>query len=79
MSYDENRISDQIDGGLHEQKQMYISDVRGEIKQLSHNCRRRDCVFHNGISKNDNVLCSHKRPEIISDKDGMKRCFSYCQ
>ena len=28
MSYDENRISDQIDGGLHERKQLILSGVR---------------------------------------------------
>ena len=28
MSYDENRISDQIDGGLHEQEQLFLSGVR---------------------------------------------------
>jgi len=27
MSYDENRISDQIDGGLHEQEQLFLSSV----------------------------------------------------
>lgn len=27
MSYDENRISDQIDGGLHEQEQLFLSRV----------------------------------------------------
>jgi len=78
MSYDENRISDQIDGGLYEQKQLHISDVSGSIKELNHYCRRRDCAFHNGISKRGNVLCSHKKPDVVSDKDGMKRCFSYC-
>lgn len=76
MSYDENRISDLIDGGLHEQKQLHISG--GSIKELNHYCRRRDCAFHNGISKRENVMCSHKSPEIVSDKDGTKRCFSYC-
>jgi len=25
MSYDENRVSDQIDGGLHEKKQFIVS------------------------------------------------------
>jgi hypothetical protein len=78
MSYDENRISDLIDGGLHEQKQLHISGVSGSIKELNHYCRKRDCVFHNGISKRDNVMCSHKSPEIVSDKDGTRRCFSYC-
>jgi hypothetical protein len=28
MSYDENRISDQIDGGLHEREQLILSGVR---------------------------------------------------
>ena len=28
MSYDENRISDQIDGGLHERKQLFLFGVR---------------------------------------------------
>ena len=27
MSYEENRISDQIDGGLHEQEQLFLSRV----------------------------------------------------
>jgi hypothetical protein len=27
MSYDENRISDQIDGGIHEQEQLFLSRV----------------------------------------------------
>ena len=27
MSYDENRISDLIDGGLHEQEQLFLSHV----------------------------------------------------
>lgn len=52
--------------------------VSGSIKELNHYCTRRDCVFHNGISKRENVMCSHKKPEVVSDKDGMKRCFSYC-
>lgn len=54
------------------------TDVSGSIKELNHYCRRRDCVFHNGISKRENVMCSHKKPDVVSDKDGMKRCFSYC-
>ena len=28
MSYDENRISDQIDGGLHKREQLILSGVR---------------------------------------------------
>lgn len=28
MSYDENRINDQIDGGLHEREQLILSGVR---------------------------------------------------
>ena len=54
------------------------SDVSGSIKELNHYCRIRDCIFHNGISKRENVMCSHKNPDVVSDKDGMKRCFSYC-
>lgn len=45
--------------------------------ELNFYCRKRQCVFHNRISKKDNVLCSKNKPEILSDKDGMKRCFSY--
>lgn len=31
MSYDENRISDLIDGGLHEKKQLFLSRVSGSF------------------------------------------------
>lgn len=57
--------------------ELYKTNVSGSIKELNHYCRKRDCVFHNGISKRENVLCSHKKPDVVNDKDGMKRCFSY--
>lgn len=31
MSYDENRISDLIDKGLHEQEQLFLSSVSGSL------------------------------------------------
>ena len=63
---------------INENKALSQTSVSGSIKELNHYCRLRNCKFHNGISKNENVLCSFKNPQIVSDKDGMKRCFSYC-
>lgn len=60
-----------------QEKQFCKTSVIGSIKELNHYCRRRDCVFHNGISKRENVMCSHKKPDVVSNKDGIKRCFSY--
>lgn len=49
----------------------------GVEREQNFYCRNRDCLHHRGISKRDNVICSARNPQIVSDKDGMKRCFSY--
>ncbi len=42
MSYDENRISDQIDGGLHEQEQLFLSRV---VLSLNYD-KAKDCLMN---------------------------------
>ena len=113
MSYDENRISDQIDGGLYEQKQLHISDVSGSrligktnvmilsmITELQKGgkvgvagCKDPKDITERLKAKGINVKSEpmirkgqaqpiYDNEGIIgfenSDKDGMKRCFSYC-
>lgn len=37
-------------------------------------CRQRKCIYHKGISKNQNVICEAENPEIEKTKDG-----NYCK
>lgn len=41
-------------------------------------CRLRDCKFHQGISKNQNVICSGK-PVLEKIEDEKMTCYSYEQ
>jgi len=60
MSYDENRISDQIDGGLHEQCTIYsISESFSKIELAQHIAEleyQLSEINEHGLGDNDTVL-----------------------
>jgi hypothetical protein len=40
-------------------------------KEKDFYCRQRNCIHHDGISKNGNVLCKKRKLFIVKTKDGI--------
>jgi len=78
MSYDENRISDQIDGGLHEQEQLFLSrvsistlfDDKGKCLKEKEDYfdEEGDCIYW--------VIISNEYSKYPSDSDIVKMHFA---
>ena len=68
MSYDENRISDQIDGGLQEQKQLFLSSVKISLdfaEWIDIQGIRSD--MHQWKYKGDNYSKKHSTQEMFDE------------
>tara|TARA_R110000823_G_scaffold204098_3_gene335151 strand:- start:1090 stop:1323 length:234 start_codon:yes stop_codon:yes gene_type:complete len=68
MSYDENRISDQIDGGLHEKEQLILSGVRLSLDFAEwidiYGIRDGE---HEWKYKGDNYIKKHSTQEMFNE------------
>ncbi len=40
-------------------------------KEKDFYCRQRECIHHDGISKNGNVLCRKRKPYLVKTKDSI--------